>query len=224
MDRREDKIRELSGFVQGEKNETKRKEKTIQSFVNDIHKIVQQKDEKAYVVGLMRIYDNYVKRYSDEILEKKKKDPETIEELDRQLKYMEKSISTLKQNTSKNEVNTKINIKKKTKENTELIHQLNELRVRKRELENELEAKSLTIQKLKLEKSRREREHEKKMQHQSQSQSMLRSGHKSGNIISEENQQYYTRPKSGSQREEIVGFSQSLTLKSKIISMFNKDL
>lgn len=188
MDRREDKIRELSGFVQGEKNETKRKEKTIQSFVNDIHKIVQQKDEKAYVVGLMRIYDNYVKRYSDEILEKKKKDPETIEELDRQLKYMEKSISTLKQNTSKNEVNTKINIKKKTKENTELIHQLNELRVRKRELENELEAKSLTIQKLKLEKSRREREHEKKMQHQSQSQSMLRSGHRSGNMISEENQ------------------------------------
>jgi hypothetical protein len=31
----------------------------------------------------MRIYDNYVKKYSDEILEKKKKDPETIEELDR---------------------------------------------------------------------------------------------------------------------------------------------
>jgi len=44
----------------------------------------------------MRIYENYVKKYSDEILEKKKKDPETIEELDRQLKYMEKSISTLK--------------------------------------------------------------------------------------------------------------------------------
>ncbi len=70
----------------------------------------------------MKIYENYVKKYSDEILEKKKKDPETIEELDRQLKYMEKSIGTLKQNTSKNESNTKINIKAKTKENTELIH------------------------------------------------------------------------------------------------------
>ena len=35
------------------------------------------------MTGLMRIYENYVKKYSDEILEKKKKDPETIEELDR---------------------------------------------------------------------------------------------------------------------------------------------
>lgn len=159
-----------------EKNQTKQKEKTIQCFVNDIHKIVQQKDEKSYVTGLMRIYENYVKKYSDEILEKKKKDPETIEELDRQLKYMEKSIGTLKQNTGKNESNTKINIKKKTKENTELIHELNELRVRKRELENELEAKSLTIQKLKLEKTRREREHEKRMQSHSSSMMYGRSG------------------------------------------------
>jgi hypothetical protein len=44
---------------------------------------VQQKDEKSYVTGLMKIYEHYVKQYSDEILEKKKKDPETIEELDR---------------------------------------------------------------------------------------------------------------------------------------------
>ena len=64
--------------------------------MNDIHKIVQGKDEKTYVTGLMRIYESYVKRYSDEILEKKKKDPETIEELDRQLKYMEKSIHALR--------------------------------------------------------------------------------------------------------------------------------
>ena len=92
----------------------------------------------------MKIYENYVKKYSDEILEKKKKDPETIEELDRQLKYMEKSISMLKSNTSKNESNTKVNIKSKTKENTELIHELTELRVHKKELENELEAKKLT--------------------------------------------------------------------------------
>jgi hypothetical protein len=44
----------------------------------------------------MKIYEAYVKKYSDEILEKKKKDPETIEELDRQLKYMEKSIGALR--------------------------------------------------------------------------------------------------------------------------------
>lgn len=131
--------------------------------MNDIHKIVQLKDEKSYVTGLMRIYENYVKQYSDEILEKKKKDPETIEELDRQLKYMEKSIGTLKGNTSKNESRTKTNIKKKTRENTELIRELNDLRIRKKELESELEAKALTIQKLKLERDRRKKELEKRM-------------------------------------------------------------
>ena len=150
--------------MQKEKYSSKSKEKTIQSFVNDIHKIVQHKDEKLYVTGLMKIYEQYVKKYSDEILEKKKKDPETIEELDRQLKYMEKSIVTLKSNTSKNEGRAKSNIKYKTKENTELIHELNDLRLRKKDLENELEAKDLTINKLNLERRRRKQEHSKRMQ------------------------------------------------------------
>ncbi len=41
VDRRQDKIDELENFVLKEKGSTKSKEKTIQSFVNDIHKIVQ---------------------------------------------------------------------------------------------------------------------------------------------------------------------------------------
>lgn len=113
------------------------------------------KDEKSYVTGLILIYDRYVKEYSDEILEKKKKDPETIEELDRQLRYMEKSITTLKQNTTKNEMMTKTNIKEKTGENTKLIKELNELRDKKRELETELEGLQLKFQKLNLEIKRK---------------------------------------------------------------------
>ena len=49
----------------------------------------------------MDIYKKYVKDYIEEILENKKKDPETIEELERQLQYMEKSIETLKFATAK---------------------------------------------------------------------------------------------------------------------------
>ena len=134
VDRRQDKIGEIENQYESEKLKTKLKEKTIQSFVNDIHKIVQQKDEKSYVTGLMRIYEGYVKKYSDEILEKKKKDPETIEELDRQLNYMYKSISTLKGNTVKNESRTKTNIKSKTRENTLLIGELSELRFKLKSL------------------------------------------------------------------------------------------
>ena len=71
---------------------------------------------------------------------------------------MEKSIGTLKSNTVKNETSTKGNIKKKTRENAELIHELNLLRVKKKELECAVEAKNLTYSKLKLEKTRREKE------------------------------------------------------------------
>ena len=112
----------------------------------------------------MHIYNNYVKQYSDEILEKKKKDPETIEELDRQLRYMEKSVSTLKDNTSKNDSLTQTNIKEKTKENTQLINELNALRTSKKSLEKQLEKKALTIQN-QTEKVKRLRETEKKTGH-----------------------------------------------------------
>ena len=57
VDRRQGKIDELGNFLLQEKNQTKQKEKTIQCFVNDIHKIVQHKDEKLYVTGLMKIYE-----------------------------------------------------------------------------------------------------------------------------------------------------------------------
>eukprot|EP00349_Pseudokeronopsis_sp_Brazil_P002184 CAMPEP_0202963120 /NCGR_PEP_ID=MMETSP1396-20130829/7115_1 /ASSEMBLY_ACC=CAM_ASM_000872 /TAXON_ID= /ORGANISM="Pseudokeronopsis sp., Strain Brazil" /LENGTH=86 /DNA_ID=CAMNT_0049684087 /DNA_START=215 /DNA_END=475 /DNA_ORIENTATION=- len=86
----------------------------------------------------MSIYERYVQKYSDEILEKKKKDPETIEELDRQLNYMYKSKNTLEANSAKNEVRTKKNKDKKTKENEGLIYELNFLRIRMKELETEL--------------------------------------------------------------------------------------
>lgn len=54
---------------------------------------MQEKDENAYITGLMKIYKKNVKDFADEIIDKKKKDPETIDELDRQLKFMERSIN-----------------------------------------------------------------------------------------------------------------------------------
>lgn len=82
--RRQHKIEELEKAVYNEKVETKQKERTVQSFVNMVHDTVQQKgNEEAYIEGLKVIYETFVKKYSGDILEKKKKDPETIEELDR---------------------------------------------------------------------------------------------------------------------------------------------
>ena len=67
---------------------------------------------------------------------------------------MEKSIGALRQTTGKTESRIKTNIKKRTNENTELIHELNELRFQKRDFENKLEAETLKLQKLALDKTR----------------------------------------------------------------------
>lgn len=54
-------------------------------FAQDVHKIVQTKDEKAYVTGVMKLNQDYVMSQAayQEALGKGKKDPEVLEELDR---------------------------------------------------------------------------------------------------------------------------------------------
>lgn len=75
----------------------------ISQFQNKIQKIEQTKNNEKYIEGLMDIYDIFVKQEAEKIKEQKRKDPETIEELDRQLKYMEKMAASLKQESDKNQ-------------------------------------------------------------------------------------------------------------------------
>ena len=83
MENKDHKIDSMTKKVEHEKLETKKKEKTINDFVNDVHKAYKTKNDEEYIKGLMNIYNEYVRQHTDEILENKKKDPETIEELDR---------------------------------------------------------------------------------------------------------------------------------------------
>lgn len=138
LTKKQSKIFQLTQDLNNQKAKTKEKEKTIFKMINDINKYVQQKDEKSYVAGLMQLNQDYVMPRQNEILQKKKKDPETIEELDRQLRYMERSIATIKVNTIKNETRTKNDIKKRTKENTQLIKELNQLRQERDKMRQEI--------------------------------------------------------------------------------------
>lgn len=83
VESRKDKIKELQNKVQKEKNKTKDKERIISDFVNAVHKAYKNKNEDKCIEDLMDIYKKFVKDYIEEILENKKKDPETIEELER---------------------------------------------------------------------------------------------------------------------------------------------
>ena len=145
LDNKKEKIVNLTNKVENEKSRTKQKEKIINSFVNDVHKAYKTKNDEEYIKGLMNIYNNYVRQHTDEILENKKKDPETIEELDRQLQYMEKSIGILKNSTINNQAKTKMNINKRRQDNNVLISDLEAVRTSKRAFQSELEKKTLII-------------------------------------------------------------------------------
>jgi len=85
-----------------EKGKTKQREQVINNFVNEVHRAYKTKNDDIYIKELMNIYNKYVREHTDEILEAKRKDPEIIEELDRQLQYMEKSVAILKNSTQTN--------------------------------------------------------------------------------------------------------------------------
>lgn len=58
-----------------------------------MHKIVSTKDDKAYIMGIMKLNQDYVMSQQAYLSNDKKRDPEVIEELNRQLRYMERSIA-----------------------------------------------------------------------------------------------------------------------------------
>jgi hypothetical protein len=45
----------LNTDLASQKGATAEEEKTILKFASDVHKIVQSKDEKAYVTGMMKL-------------------------------------------------------------------------------------------------------------------------------------------------------------------------
>ncbi len=150
--KKQSKINQLNLDLNSQREATAEQEKTILKFAQDVHKIVQTKDEKAYVVGVMKLNQDYVMSqaaYQD--LGKGKKDPEALEELDRQLRYMERSIATLKVNTIKNETRTQNDIKKRTKENTQLLVELNSIKLEVKKLNTEIEKKRKQFDELEIE-------------------------------------------------------------------------
>ena len=157
------KIESLDKSLKKEKARTREKERVIDEFVNAVHKAYKNKNDDKSVEDLMSIYKVYVKDYTSEILDAKKKDPETIEELDRQLHYMNKAIEVLKASTAKIQKKTKANIITNRSENLKLINSLDQVRRHKLQLEQKKRELDLRIGELKLEKTQRTQAFENKL-------------------------------------------------------------
>ena len=139
------KIKSTTNDLTEQRKETREKKAITLKFAQDVHKIVSTKDDKAYVTGVMKLNQDYVMSQSAYTGQAKKRDPEVIEELDRQLRYMERSIAQIKCNAVKNEKRVKTDIKKKTKENTSLIMDLNSIKFEDKKQEIQLKKRQLEL-------------------------------------------------------------------------------
>lgn len=151
---KKDAILALDKKLKKAKVTTKNLEHKIQEFVQDIQKTMQKAEDSEKIAGLMRIYKTHVKKQPDEVFAKKQKDPETIDELDKHLKYMEKQIRILQDTTAKNLKKSKQHIIERTEENKDLIASLSELREQDRQRKKDQERVDKQINEINQQKRR----------------------------------------------------------------------
>ena len=116
-----------------------------------MYKIVQTRNDKDYKTGLMHLNQNYVMSDAAYTESGKKQDLEEIYELDKNLRYKERNIATLKINAIKQEDRDKNEIKKKTKENTYLVVELNTIKFEEKMLKCDIQKQKHLKEDLKVE-------------------------------------------------------------------------
>lgn len=128
----EQHIKRLKTDLKAQKQATLEKEKKIRDILNDIYKRVSFSEEKKVNKDLVDLFRTYVQ---NEVTKLSQEDPESLDELKRHLKYMEKTISGMRESQTKVDSRVKVDIRKRTIENATLIQELNQLRSDKHELE-----------------------------------------------------------------------------------------
>jgi len=141
----------------------KTKERFIEKFTGDLYNLVnnQQLDVREWPREIKKMYHDYVKK--DDVVTKE--DQQSMGELDRQMKLMERKIRTLAMKGGRTELACKTDIQRKSHENSLLIHELNELRTEKRALQDQVKNLELTL-----------RQTQQKLDQASNERGMLRAG------------------------------------------------
>lgn len=122
---REDMIGKLKEEAKIIHSQAENRERSLRSITNDIYNTVNNIEQKDWPSELDTLFEKYVK---SEISKVSKKDPECIDEMEEQLKYMQKSIEFMKQAQDQVLYRSKSDLKKRTDENSTLIQELHELR------------------------------------------------------------------------------------------------
>lgn len=93
INKQSSKIKQYDLDLKRQEALTQEKRAIVLKFAKDVHSIVQKQDDKQYITGIMKLNQDYVLSQVAYNQNGKKRDPEALEELNKQFKYMEDLIT-----------------------------------------------------------------------------------------------------------------------------------
>ncbi|OMJ86865.1 hypothetical protein SteCoe_11496 [Stentor coeruleus] len=133
LSRKDELIKHVKNDNKIKEEQAQKIDKTIRSIINDIHN-ARSLEFKQKIDEIKSLYQAYVINEGTV----KRKDAESIEEIEHQLRYMEKSITGINNKQLKSMKRFKVDLRKRTQENSTLIQELNKLRLEKKKDEDKI--------------------------------------------------------------------------------------
>ena len=130
-------IDSLQAEVKKARQHVLEKDRFINFFGRDLHRIVGFTDPHQLREGVKTIYRTYVKRDTAE-LETSAEDLQVQAEFTQQRQYMERALQALKTSVGRTEEQTRLDFREKVAENEKLIGECNRLRKETKELRAQL--------------------------------------------------------------------------------------
>jgi len=120
----------------------KQRERTIFRYTADLLELAADQDVRNWHIGLKKIWRDHV---NPETFKKDEGTSLPMQELGRQIQVMERKASMLALRSKRGEATCKADTRRKTQENSLLIHELEELRIEKKSLQAEVQELELQV-------------------------------------------------------------------------------
>jgi len=137
LDDQEEKMMAQYHELQKERRRTNDKERFIQQFIKELHKLVTEMDPSMWREAIRKLHHKYVTDKKDtqkQMEEWTGQSDEIVAEFTRQREHLERSLNERSKKSEKTEIRTKEDLNRKVLENALLIEEINDLRRDKKHL------------------------------------------------------------------------------------------
>jgi len=137
VDDKEEKLAAQQRELQKERTRTQQKERFINMFIKELHKLVTEVEPSGWREGIRHLHHTYVtsrKEVQKQMEEWTGQSDEIVAEFTRQREHLERSLNERTKKADKTQIRTKEDLNRKVLENALLIEEINDLRRDKKQL------------------------------------------------------------------------------------------